>query len=151
MFANSFNDGSFTPFILPETTNGELVEKWISGSYRIVRGVTVIGGLRASQFRAAAPRIGLALEVPRLHWVFRSFYGRFYQPPPLLTIGGLLVTYAVSQNTALQPLHGERDEEHQFGVQVLLRGWVLDVDTFQTRANNSLITRTSVNRALTYP
>ncbi len=148
LFANSFNDGSFAPFTLSETTNGGLVEEWVSDSYRIMPGVTVIGGLRASQFRAditenyTAPRIGLALEVPRLHWVFRGFYGRFYQPPPLLTVGGPLVTYAESQNTTLQPLHGERDEEHQFGVQIPLPkplyGWVLDMDTFQTRANNFL-------------
>ncbi len=144
LFANSFNDGSFSSFTLSETTNGGLVEEWVSDSYRVAPGITVIGGLRASQFRAditenyAAPRIGLALEVPRLHWVVRGFYGRFYQPPPLLTIGGPLVTYAESQNTALEPLHGERDEEHQFGVQIPVRGWVLDVDTFQTRANNFL-------------
>jgi hypothetical protein len=34
------------------------------------------------------------------------------------------------------PLHGERDEEHQFGVTIPFRGWTLDADTFQTRANN---------------
>jgi hypothetical protein len=34
------------------------------------------------------------------------------------------------------PLHGERDEERQFGVTIPFRGWTLDVDNFQTRANN---------------
>ena len=64
--------------------------------------------------------------------------GRFYQPPPLLTAAGPIVDYANSQNTTFQPLHGERDEEHQFGVQIPFRGWLLDAGTFKTRANNFL-------------
>ena len=36
------------------------------------------------------------------------------------------------------PLHGERDEEHQFGVTIPYRGWALDADTFQTEASNWL-------------
>jgi outer membrane receptor protein involved in Fe transport len=38
------------------------------------------------------------------------------------------------------PLRGERDEEHQYGVTIPgvgpLKGWVLDADTFLTRASN---------------
>lgn len=48
------------------------------------------------------------------------------------------MAFANSQNTTFQPLHGERDEEHQFGVQIPLRGWLVDADTFKTRANNFL-------------
>ena len=33
-------------------------------------------------------------------------------------------------------LHGERDEESQFGVTIPYKGWILDVDTFRTRAKN---------------
>ncbi len=36
------------------------------------------------------------------------------------------------------PLHGERDEEHQYGVTIPYRGWDLDADTYQTRARNWL-------------
>ena len=36
------------------------------------------------------------------------------------------------------PLHGERDEEHQFGVTIPYRGWVLDADNFQTNVVNFL-------------
>ena len=75
--------------------------------------------------------------------VFRGFYGRFYQPPPLITAAGPLVQFAQANNTTFQPLHGERDEEHQFGVQIplpsrFLDGWLLDIDTFKTRARNFL-------------
>ncbi len=33
-------------------------------------------------------------------------------------------------------MHGERDEEHQYGVTIPFRGWTLDADTFLTRAKN---------------
>jgi hypothetical protein len=153
-FANAFNDngvgqpGSYPDFSLQAGVSGSLVEEWLSDSWRALPGVAVLGGLRASQFRASvddsvvAPRIGVAVEVPRLHWVFRGFYGRFYQAPPLISTAGPLVNYASASNTALVPLHGERDEEHQFGVQIPLpgplHGWVLDADNFETRANNFL-------------
>ena len=150
LFANTFNDGSFPDFSIAAPTSGGLVEEWLADTIKPLPGVTLDAGLRVSQFRAdvredvTAPRIGLTLEVPRLHWVLRGFYGRFYQPPPLLTAAGPLVAYASAQNTGFAPLHGERDEEHQFGVQIPLpggsplRGWVIDADTFQTRANNFL-------------
>jgi outer membrane receptor protein involved in Fe transport len=49
-----------------------------------------------------------------------------------------VLAFANGNNTSFVPLHGERDEEHQFGVQIPFRGWLLDADTFQTRANNFL-------------
>jgi hypothetical protein len=151
-FANVFNDASFPNFALNAGVAGGLVEEWISDSYKPFSYVTVLAGLRASQFRSTIsdtetdPRLGLAIEVPKLHWVFRGFYGRFYQAPPLVSTAGPLVNYANATNTSLIPLHGERDEEHQFGVQIPLpglghgwgHGWLLDADTFQTRANNFL-------------
>ena len=54
-----------------------------------------------------------------------------------------MLQYAQANDTAFAPLHGERDEEHQFGVEVPFHAWLpddwaLDVDTFKTRANNFL-------------
>jgi hypothetical protein len=74
-----------------------------------------------------------------LNWVFRAFYGLYYQAPPLDSISGPLVNYESDFSgvpTVFLPLRGERDEEHQFGVTIPLRGWTLDADTFQTRARN---------------
>ena len=51
---------------------------------------------------------------------------------------GPALEYANGTNTSFVALKGERDEEHQFGVQIPFRGWLLDADTFQTRANNFL-------------
>ncbi len=42
------------------------------------------------------------------------------------------------QSLGFISLPGERDEEHQFGVTIPFRGWVLDADNFQTNVNNFL-------------
>jgi hypothetical protein len=144
LFAAAFNDGSGTNFRTPDAAAGGLVEEYISDNFKATPWLTLIGGLRESHFQSSfsedytAPRVGIAVQVPKLNWVFRGFYGRFYQPPPLLTAAGPIVQYAQANNTSFQPLHGERDEEHQFGVQIPYRGWLLDADTFKTRINNFL-------------
>jgi hypothetical protein len=145
LFAATFNDGSGTPPITePDSTSGSVVEEFLSDNYKPTSWLTLIAGLRQTRFKGqfveddTAPRVGAAIQIPRLNWVFRGFYGRFYQPPPLLTASGPVLTFANSNNTALVPLHGERDEEHQFGVQIPFRGWLLDADTFKTRVNNFL-------------
>jgi len=145
LFGATFNDGSGTPPITePDSTSGSVVEEYVSDNYKPTSWLTLIAGLRQTRFKGqfveddTAPRVGAAIQIPRLNWVFRGFYGRFYQPPPLLTASGPVLTFANSNNTALVPLHGERDEEHQFGVQIPYRGWLLDADTFKTRVNNFL-------------
>jgi len=86
---------------------------------------------------AASPRVGASVRIPHLNWVFRAFYGHFYQAPPLATVSGPLLDYITNvQQLAYLPLHGERDEEHQFGVTIPFKGWTLDADTFLTRAKN---------------
>ena len=144
LFAAAFNDGSGTNFRTPDTAAGGLVEEYVSDNYKMTPWLTLIGGLRQSHFQSSfsedytAPRVGAAVQIPKLHWVLRGFYGRFYQPPPLLTAAGPIVQYAQANNTSFTPLHGERDEEHQFGVQIPYKGWLLDADTFKTRINNFL-------------
>lgn len=142
-FGSTFTDG--TPAMAEHSTvNGGVVEFYAEDAYRPSTWLTLFGGVRASIFKAAIsenytyPRVGFALQIPRLHWVFRGFYGRFYQPPPLTSLSGPLLSYARATNTSFVPLHGERDEEHQFGVTIPWRGWELSADTFKTRANNFL-------------
>jgi len=104
--------------------------------------LTLDAGLRQTHFsggvveNATSPRAGASIRVPKLNLVFRGFYGHFYQPPPLLAVSGPLLQLATSQNLGFVPLHGERDEEHQFGLTVPLRGWTIDADNFLTRAGN---------------
>jgi outer membrane cobalamin receptor len=145
LFGAIFNDGSGTPnFSTPDSANGGVIEEYVSDNYKATSWLTLIAGLRQTHFQASFtenetdPRFGAAIRIPKLNWVFRGFYGRFYQPPPLLTAAGPVVQFANASNTGFAPLHGERDEEHQFGVQIPYRGWLLDADTFKTRVNNFL-------------
>jgi hypothetical protein len=87
---------------------------------------------------AISPRFGAAVTIPKLRWTFRAFYGHYYQAPPIETVSGPLLQYVQQNNVAIISLHGERDEEHQFGVTIPYRGWVLDADTFKTEASNFL-------------
>ena len=153
LFGAIFNDGSGNPpFSIPDSASGGVIEEYVSDNYKATSWLTLIAGLRQTHFQGefseneTDPRFGVAVRVPKLNWVFRAFYGRFYQPPPLLTFGCTtpntsscsLQDYAISEGTSFSPLHGERDEEHQFGVQIPFHGWLLDADTFQDRVNNFL-------------
>jgi hypothetical protein len=54
----------------------------------------------------------------------------------LLQLPGRYCNFATGQNLGFVPLHGERDEEHQFGLTIPFRGWTLDADNLLTRAKN---------------
>jgi outer membrane cobalamin receptor len=144
VFGVVFNDGSNPNFSQPQTIKGGVEEVFVEDSYKPSTWLTLIGGLRQSHVEAGVvenaiyPRIGASVLIPKLNWVFRGFYGHFYQPPPLTSVSGPVLEFANGNNTTFVPLHGERDEEHQFGVQIPLHGWLLDADTFKTRANNFL-------------
>jgi TonB-dependent receptor-like protein/carboxypeptidase family protein len=144
VFGVLFNDGSSPNFSQPQKITAGVEEVFVEDSYKPVTWLTLIGGLRQSHVEAAVvenaiyPRIGASVLIPKLNWVLRGFYGHFYQPPPLTSISGPVLQYANGSNTTFVPLHGERDEEHQFGLQIPFRGWLLDADTFETRANNFL-------------
>ena len=144
VFGVLFNDGSNPNFSQPQKITAGVEEVYVEDSYKPVTWLTLIGGLRQSHVEAAVvenaiyPRIGASVLIPKLNWVLRGFYGHFYQPPPLTSISGPVLKYANGSNTSFIPLRGERDEEHQFGLQIPFRGWLLDADTFETRANNFL-------------
>jgi hypothetical protein len=144
LFGVVFNDGSAANFSQTNLVTGGVEEAFLEDNYRPTSWLTLIGGERQTHFQAAIsenavyPRIGMAVQVPKLNWVFRGFYGHFYQPPPLTSVSGPALAFAQGNNTSFLPLQGERDEEHQFGLQIPWRGWLLDADTFETRARNFL-------------
>jgi hypothetical protein len=130
---------------------GGLIEEFLSDRFKATSWLTLIAGLRESHFttpgfggqpgvteNATDPRFGLAIRIPKINWVFHGFYGHFYQAPPLLTATGPLLDLATSQTLTFAPLKGERDEEYQFGVSIPFHSWVLEEDTFQTKAQNWL-------------
>jgi hypothetical protein len=148
LFGVKVNDGSATSE--PNTTGSAhagLVEFYVADHLRLGRYVTLLGGERFSIYRsgfnesAIYPHLGVTVEIPRLRWVLRGYYGHNFQPAPIQTVSSSVLNYAGSlgggENT-VTPLYSERDEEHQFGVQIPYRGWVLDVDTYKSRVDNFL-------------
>ena len=121
---------------------GSLVSFFLDDKFQVAPWLTLTAGIRPTHFSgevtesAISPRFGAALTVPRLHWVFRAFYGHYYQAPPLITASSALTGAAEDQGLGFIPLHGERDEEHQFGVTIPFRGWTFDADNFRTNATN---------------
>jgi outer membrane cobalamin receptor len=122
--------------------DGGLAAVYAEEQFKATSWLNLNAGLRQTHFsggvveNATSPRVGASLRIPKLHWVFRAFYGHFYQAPPLLTVSGPLLQAANHQNLSFIPLHGERDEEHQFGVTIPFHGWTLDASNFLTRAEN---------------
>jgi hypothetical protein len=132
---------------------GGVAELFLSDRWKVTSWLTLIAGLRYSHFDSGtfsgsgqaavvenvpAPRLGIAIRIPKINWVFHGFWGEFYQPPPLLTATGPLLDLATSQTLTFGPLQGERDHEYQIGVSIPFHGWVLEEDTFQTKASNWL-------------
>jgi hypothetical protein len=148
LFGVQVNDGSAPS--QPNTTGSEnagLVEFYVADHLRIGRYITLLGGERFSIFRsglnesAIYPRIGATVQIPRLGWVLRGFYGHYFQPAPVQTVSSSVLNYASGLGggeDTFTPLPSERDEEHQFGILIPYRGWVLDVDTYKSRVNNFL-------------
>jgi hypothetical protein len=143
-FGIIFNDGSGTlPLAESDNASGGLEAFFLDDKFKPFSWLTISAGMRPTHFsggmteNSVSPRFGTTVTVPRLNWSFRAFYGHYYQAPPLLTVGGPLEQFCLDSSTcAFLPLPGERDEEHQFGVAIPYRGWVLDLDNFQTNAHN---------------
>jgi hypothetical protein len=125
-----------------EIATGSLQEVWFEDKFKATSWLTLSGGVRESHFSASvtenatSPRAGISLLIPKVNWIFHGFYGHFYQAPPLITVSGPLLKFCNANNCGFAALHGERDEEYQFGVTMPYKGWNLDADTFRTRANN---------------
>jgi hypothetical protein len=131
------------PFADSEPASGGLAAFFLDDKFKPFSWMTLSAGLRPTHFAGSgvsensiSPRFGATVTIPRLRWTFRAFYGHFYQAPPLLTASGPLLQLCTENGCTFIPLHGERDEEHQFGVTIPFRGWTLDADTFRTRVNN---------------
>ncbi len=142
LFAVVANDGTGNSFRQRALSAGDLEAVFLEDQYKATSWLTLNGGIRLTRFSgelsetAASPRIGAALRVPKLKWVLRANYSRLYQPPPLTTISGPLLELAAEEGIEFLPLHGERDEQHEFGITIPLGGWVLDASHFRTGARN---------------
>jgi len=139
----NFPDCGGAPFADSEPASGGLAAFFLDDKFKPFSWLTLSAGLRPTHFSGSgvtensiSPRFGATVTIPRLRWTFRGFYGHYYQAPPLLTASGSLLQLCTDNGCTFIPLHGERDEEYQFGVTMPFRGWTLDADTFRTRVNN---------------
>jgi outer membrane receptor for ferrienterochelin and colicin len=151
------NDGSAPPLAQSQRPTGHLEAGFLEDQYKPFSWLTLMGGVRLTHFsgalseNAASPRAGGSLRIPHLNWVLRGFWGRYYQAPPLSTVAGPLLDYAVTQGLGFIPLRGERDQEHQFGLTIPLRGWAFEANSYHQRAANYFDHNAIGNSNVFYP
>jgi outer membrane receptor protein involved in Fe transport len=138
------DDGNGNQVNLQQRQNlhGSLAAFFVEDQYKPTSWLTLSGGVRFTRFHGAltetatSPRVGMAVRIPGVKIVLHGFYGRFYQAPPLSTLSGPLLNFALAQGVDFIPLRGERDEEHQFGVAIPIKGWAIDADYFHNGVRN---------------
>jgi len=94
------------------------------------------GGLLSEN--SADPRVGGAIRIPHFHWSLHGYYAYYYQPPPLDSLSGPLLQFALQRGFGFVPLPGEHDIQRDVGLTIPVRGWTLDVDNYHTNARNFL-------------
>ena len=123
-----------------QKVSGELDAFWIQDQYKAASWLSLTAGVRFTRFSglvtetAGSPRLGVAIQIPRLHWILRGAYSRYYQAPPLDTVSPEVLS--ASPDQGFLPLRGERDEQRDIGLTIPVRGWVLEFDQFRTGAHN---------------
>jgi outer membrane receptor protein involved in Fe transport len=123
-----------------QKVSGELDALWIQDQYKATSWLSLTAGMRFTRFSglvtetAGSPRLGVAIQIPHLHWILRGAYSRYYQAPPLDTVSADVLS--VSPDQGFLPLRGERDEQRDFGLTIPVRGWVVEFDQFRTGAHN---------------
>ncbi len=156
LFGVASSNPDQTPLHLRTTAWGQVTAFFLEDQYRLTDWLTINAGVRLTHFQgprqldsetsqfvkvndnAADPRIGAALRIPKLGWVARAFYGRYYQAPPLLTVTGTLLEQCPGpeEKCGFLPLRSERDEQREFGLAIPLKGWTFDISNFRTGARN---------------
>ena len=141
---NSTDPPTLTAIDVPATrqkVNGNLEAAWLEDQFKAAEWLSLNAGVRLTRFSglvtetAANPRLGVAIELPRLHWVLRGAYSRYYQAPPLDTISASILN-SVDPSSGFLPLRGERDEQHEAGLTIPFHGWAFDFNHFRTGAHN---------------
>jgi outer membrane receptor protein involved in Fe transport len=117
---------------------------FVEDQYRPTSWLTLDGGIRLIHYggltseNAASPRLGGGIRIPHLDWIVRGYYSYYYQPPPLDSLSGPLLQFALQQGFGFTPLPGERDIQRDFGLTVPVGGWMVDLDNYHTNARNFL-------------
>jgi len=157
LFAVVANDGSGQSLSQQERAGGSLSALYVEDQYKVASWLTVNGGVRFTHFsglikeNVGSPRLGAAIQIPRLKWVIRGAYSRYYQAPPLNTVSGPLLDLAINQGVGFLPLKGERDEQHEVGLTIPVHGWAFDFSHFRTGAHNFFDHNVIANSNIFFP
>jgi outer membrane receptor protein involved in Fe transport len=126
-----------------QKANGNLQAFFVEDQFKAASWLVLNGGVRLTRFRglitetAVSPRMGVAIQIPRVKWVIRASYSRFYQAPPLDTVSNQLQqTVFDPDGLGFLPLRGERDEQREIGITIPIHGWAVEADNFRTGAHN---------------
>jgi outer membrane receptor protein involved in Fe transport len=117
---------------------------FMEDQYKATSWLTLDLGLRLTHYgglnheNAADPRVGGSIRIPKLQWVLHGYYAYYFQPPPLDSLAGPSLDFAVAQGYGFIPLQGERDIQHDIGLTIPAHGWSLGIDYFHTSARNFL-------------
>jgi len=117
---------------------------FVEDQYKVNSWFTLDLGLRIQHYgglvheNAFDPRLGGAIRIPGLRWVLHGYYAYYYQPPPLDSLAGPALEFALMQGFGFIPLNGERDMQHDIGLSIPFRGWSIDIDNFHTSGRNFL-------------
>jgi hypothetical protein len=136
------NDGSGNFFTQRVQPTGNLEALFVEDQFKATSWLTLTGGLRYTHFdgqiaeNATDPRIGAAIQIPKLKWIVRAAYSYYYQAPPLDTVSGSLIGNTGCEGCGFLPLYGERDIQQEYGVTIPIRGWALSETYFHTSARN---------------
>src|SRR5258708_11124083 len=109
------NDGSGLALSQRERESGSVTALYVEDQYKVTTWLSVNCGIRFTHFagrlkeNVGSPRLGATIQIPRLKWILRGTYSRFYQAPPLNTVSGPLLDFAAGQGLGFLPLHGDRD------------------------------------------
>ena len=123
-----------------QKVGGDLEALWVQDQYKVSTWLSLTAGVRFTRFAGlvtetvSSPRLGVAIQIPHLHWILRGSYSRYYQAPPLDTISSDILS--ISPDQGFLPLRGERDEQRDIGLTIPAKGWVLEFDQFRTGAHN---------------
>ncbi len=117
---------------------------FLEDQYKLTSWLTLDLGLRLTHYgglrneNAVDPRLGGAIRIPKLNWILHGYYAYYYQPPPLDSLAGPALDFALNQGFGFIALPGERDIQHDIGLTIPIWGWTLDADNFHTSARNFL-------------
>jgi outer membrane cobalamin receptor len=142
LFGLRANDGNGVALSQSQKVSGNVESLFAEDEYNASSWLTVRAGLRYTRFRAGlhesalSPRAGASIRVPGTKAVLRASYGSYYQEPPLSTVSGPLLQFALDQGFGFLPLHGERDRQAEVGIGIPVAGWTVDAAAFRTNARN---------------